>query len=136
MPATGDVPSSGKPDWSVLLGQLNVQGMAQQLARHCVLENFSDGQVTLRLSQEQRHFQTNKMATDKLQAALSDYFAKPVRLSIVLGKSETATPAVIEQQARQELQQQADDSIARDGFVRAAQTELDASLMADSIKPV
>ncbi|BBI99276.1 hypothetical protein FGKAn22_09690 [Ferrigenium kumadai] len=134
--ATTEVVSPGRPDWGVLLAQLNVQGMAQQLAKHCVLESFSDGQVTLRLSQDQRHFQTNKMATDKLQAALSDYFAKPVRLNIVLGKDEAATPAVIEQQVKQLRQQQAGDSIAQDGFVRAAQAELDASLMADSIEPI
>lgn len=127
---------SGLPDWSVLLSQLNVQGMAQQMAKHCVLESFSDGQITLRLSQEQRHFQTNKMATDKLQAALSDYFAKPVRLSVVVGKAEAATPAVLEQQARQMRQQQADDSIAQDDFVRDAQAEFGASLVADSIKPI
>lgn len=127
---------AGQPDWSVLLSQLNVQGMAQQLAKHCVLESFSDGQLTLRLSQEQRHFQTNKMATDKLQAALSDYFAKPVRLNIVVGQAEAATPAVLEQQARQLRQQQADDAIAQDGFVRDAQSELGAGLVTDSIKPI
>jgi DNA polymerase-3 subunit gamma/tau len=128
--------SAGQPDWGVLLSQLNVQGMAQQLAKHCVLESFSDGQITLRLSQEQRHFQTNKMATDKLQAALSDYFAKPVKLNIVVGKAEAATPAVLEQQARQLRQQQADDSIAQDGFVRDAQAELGAGVVTDSIKPI
>jgi DNA polymerase-3 subunit gamma/tau len=134
---TSTAPSStGLPDWGVLLSQLNVQGMAQQMAKHCVLESFSDGQVTLRLSQEQRHFQANKMATDKLQTALSDYFAKPVKLSIVVGKAEAATPAVLEQQAKQLRQQQADDSIAQDGFVRATQAELGASLVTDSIKPI
>ncbi len=127
---------AGLPDWGVLLSQLNVQGMAQQMAKHCVLENFSDGQITLRLSQEQRHFQANKMATDKLQAALSDYFAKPVRLSIVVGKAEAATPAVLEQQARQLRQQQAEDSITQDGFMREAQAELGASVVTDSIKPI
>ncbi|HEU0283195.1 MAG TPA: DNA polymerase III subunit gamma/tau [Gallionella sp.] len=123
-----------QPDWGILLQQLNLQSMAQQLAKHCVMESFSDGQVTLCLSQQHKHLQT-RMATDRLQAALSDYFAKPVRLNIVLGKTETATPAVVEQQAKQLRQQQANDSIARDDFVREAQSELDADLIAESIKP-
>ncbi len=131
----GEGISGGQPGWGVLLAQLNVQGMAQQLAKHCVLEDLSDGQITLRLSQQQKHLQT-KAATDKLQAALGDYFAKPVRLNIVLGRTETATPAVIEQQAKQLRQQQANDSIARDGFVREAQAELGANLIAESVKPV
>ena len=130
----GGAPGVG-PDWGTLLQQLNLQSMAQQLAKHCVLESFSDGQITLCLSQQDKHLQT-RMATDKLQTALSDYFAKPVRLNIVLGKPEAATPAVMEQQARQVRQQQANDSIEQDGFVREVQAELDADLITESIKPI
>ena len=125
-----------QPDWGVLLAQLNVQGMAQQLAKHCVLENFSGQQITLCLSQEHKHFQTNKMAAEKLQAALSDYFAKPMKLNIVLGKTEAATPAVIEHQGKQLKQQQASDSIEQDNFVREALSELGATLVPESIKPI
>ncbi|MBI3222857.1 MAG: DNA polymerase III subunit gamma/tau [Nitrosomonadales bacterium] len=133
---SGNEGSSGQPDWAALLEHLNVQGMAQQLAKHCVMQSFSDEQVTLCLSQEHKHLQTNKMAIDRLQAALSDYLAKPMKLNIVLGRTETATPAVIEQQTRQLKQQQASDSIVQDSFVRQAQAELDATLVAESIKPI
>ncbi|HEX5364977.1 MAG TPA: DNA polymerase III subunit gamma/tau [Gallionella sp.] len=125
----------GALDWGVLLAQLNLQGMAQQLAKHSVLESLSDDLVTLCLSQEQKHLQT-KMAVDRLQAALSEYFAKPVRLNIVLGKAETATPALVEQQTKQLRQQEATDSIEHDVFVRDAQAELDASVLEESIKPI
>ncbi|MDZ4202670.1 MAG: DNA polymerase III subunit gamma/tau [Gallionella sp.] len=128
--------SDSQPDWTVLLSQLSVQGMAQQLAKHCVLESFVDGRVTLRLAQEHKHLQANKVAIDKLQSALIDYFAKPVRLDIVLGKVEVATPAVIEQQEKEHKQQLADDAIAHDDFVREAQVQLDASLLPDSIRTV
>jgi DNA polymerase-3 subunit gamma/tau len=134
--SSGEIVSGDQPDWGVLLTQLNVQGMAQQLAKHCVLENFSDRQITLRLSQEHKHLQTNKTAIEKLQAALTDYFAVPTKLNIVLGKTEAATPALIEQQSKQLKQQQASDSIAQDSFVREAQAELDADLLAESIKPI
>lgn len=128
--------SDVQPDWGVLLNQLSVQGMAQQLAKHCVLESFSEQQITLCLSQEHKHLQASKMATEKLQAALADYFAKPLKLNIVLGKTKTETPAVIEQQSKQLKQQQASDSIAQDDFVHGAQTELDAVLITESIKPI
>lgn len=127
---------SSHPDWGVLLTQLNVQGMAQQLAKHCVLQNFTDGQITLCLAQGHKHLQTNKMATDKLQAALGEYFAKPVKLNIVLGQIDAATPAVLEQQNKEFKQQQASDAISNDSFVREAQAELGASLIAESIKPI
>ncbi|MEO8342688.1 MAG: DNA polymerase III subunit gamma/tau, partial [Gallionella sp.] len=134
--SNGEVVSDNQPDWGVILTQLNVQGMAQQLAKHCILQSFSDRQITLGLSQEHKHLQTNKIAIEKLQSALSDYFAKPIKLNIVLGKTEAATPAVIEQQSKQLQQRQASDSIAQDSFVREAQTELDAELIAESIKPI
>lgn len=134
--APAAVASGSQPDWGVLLTQLNVQGMAQQLAKHCVLQNFSDKAITLCLSQEHKHLQTNKMATEKLQAALSEYFARPVKLNIVLGKPEAATPAAMEHQGKELKQQQAVDAIAHDAFVREAQTELGASLITESIKPL
>lgn len=134
--ASGVAATGSKPDWGVILMQLKVQGMTQQLAKHCVLESFSDQQITLCLSQEHKHLQANKMATEKLQAALTDYFAKPMKLNIVLGKSQIATPALIEQQSKNFKQQQASDSIVQDSFVREAQAELDANLVEESIKPI
>jgi DNA polymerase-3 subunit gamma/tau len=133
--AVSKVDMVGMPDWTVLLAQLNVQSMALQLAKNCVLEDFSDGQVTLRLSHELKHSQT-KMASDKLQQALSEYFAKPIKLNIVLGKGNVSTPAAVEQQTKQLKQQQANDEIAQDAFVIEAQRELGANLIADSIKPI
>ena len=133
--ATSKVEMVGKPDWTVLLAQLNVQSMALQLAKNCVLENLSEDAITLRLAHELKHSQT-KMASDRLQQALSEYFAKPIKLNIVLGKAEAATPAVIEQNAKQLQQQQANDAITQDNFVIEAQRELGANLVADSIKPI
>lgn len=120
----------------MILDQLNVQGMAQQLAKHCVMESFSDRQITLRLSQEHKHLQSNRTATEKLQAALTDYFARPVKLNIVLGNADSATPAILEQQSRQLNQQLASDSIVHDRFVHDAQAKLDAVLIEESIKPI
>ncbi len=123
------------PDWVALTGRLKVQGMAQQLAKHCVLDSFSNDQLVLRLAEENKHLQT-RMATDNLQAALKDHFGRPIRLTIVLGKVSSATPAKIEQQNQQERQDQANGSIAEDDFVKDAQAELGASLVPGSIKPV
>lgn len=136
LPQGSAAEAASQPDWAVLLAQLNVQGMAKQLAQHCTLENLSDGNVALRLSEEYKHLQANRIATDKLQAALNDYFAKPMKLNIVVGKTESVTPAAIERQARQHRQKQADDSIMQDEFVRQAQAELGASLVPESIKPI
>jgi DNA polymerase-3 subunit gamma/tau len=128
--------SSSSLDWNVLLAQLNVQGMAKELAKNCTLESFTDGKLTLNLAPQHKHLQTNKMALDKLQAALTEYFAQPVRLAVTLGTANAATPAAVEQHEKHTRQQQAAEAIAQDPFVREAQAQLGAQIIEDSIKPI
>jgi DNA polymerase-3 subunit gamma/tau len=124
-------------DWNTLLTQLNLSGMAQQLAKNSMLAGFSDGRVLLHLPPQHKHLQSNKVAQEKLQAALSEYFARPVRLEVELGATnEVTTPAVVEQQDKRNRQQQAEDAIREDAFVRDAQAMLGAQLIEGSIRPV
>ena len=129
-------PSSAQLDWGVLLAQLSVQGMARELAKHCTLESFADGRLALNLAPQHKHLLSNKMAQEKLQAALTDYFAQPVRLVVTPGVASAATPAAIEQHEKQTRQQQAVEAITQDPFVRDAQAQLGAQLIEDSIRPV
>ena len=129
--------AGGTLDWNTLLTQLNLQGMARELAKHSVLGSFADGRLVLNLAPQHKHLQTNKMAQDKLQAALSDYFAQPVKLVVELGASSAvATPAAVEQQEKQTRQQQAVEAIKQDAFVREAQAVLGAQIVESSIKPI
>jgi len=123
-------------DWGVLLAQLNVQGMAKELARNCTLESFIDGRLMLNLAPQHKHMLDNKAAQKKLQEALAEYFAQPVKLAVTLGAASTVTPAVVEQQEKQTRQQQAEAAIKQDPFVREAQEQLGAQLIEESIKPV
>lgn len=124
-------------DWNTLLSQLNLQGMAKELAKNCVLASFEDGRMVLNLAPQFKHMQSNKMAQEKLQSTLSEYFAKPLRLVVELGATkDVATPAAVEQQVRQTRQQQAEDAIKQDIFVREAQAKLGAQLIEGSIRPV
>ncbi len=124
-------------DWNTLLSQLNLQGMARELAKNSVLASFTEGRVVLNLAPQHKHLQSNKIAQDKLQAALSEYFAKPIRLTVELGEAkDAATPAAVEQQEKQTRQQQAEEAIKHDAFVREAQVHLGAQVIENSIRPV
>jgi len=90
----------------------------------------------LNLAPQHKHLQGNKMAQDKLQAALADYFAQPVRLSVTVGETSAATPAAVEQHEKQTRQQQAAAAIMQDSFVRDAQSLLGAQVIEESIKPI
>jgi DNA polymerase-3 subunit gamma/tau len=124
-------------DWHTLLAQLNLSGMALQLAKNSMLAGFTEGRVLLHLPPQHKHLQSNKIAQEKLQAALSEYFARPVRLEVDLSATnEVTTPAVVEQHDKQNRQQQAEDAIRQDAFVRDAQATLGAQLIEGSIRPV
>jgi DNA polymerase-3 subunit gamma/tau len=124
-------------DWHTLLSQLNLSGMALQLAKNSMLASFTEGRVLLHLPPQHKHLQSNKVAQEKLQAALGEYFARPVRLEVEMGATnEVTTPAVVEQQDKQNRQQQAEDAIRQDAFVRDAQAMLGAQLIEGSIRPV
>ncbi len=124
-------------DWNALLSQLNLQGMARELAKNSVLASFSENRVVLNLSPQHKHLQSNKIAHDKVQTALSEYFAKPIKLAIQLGAvNDVATPAAVEQSVKQTRQQQAEDAIRQDPFVREAQAHLGAQVIDNLIKPV
>ena len=127
---------SGPLDWSVLLAQLNVQGMARELARHCTLESFVEGRLALNIAPAQKQLLANKIAQEKLQAALAEYFSQPIRLVITLGETRADTPAAVEQQHKQTRQQQAAQAIAQDTFVRDAQAQLGVQVTEESIKPL
>ncbi len=129
--------STADLDWNALLSQLNLQGMARELAKNSVLASFSDSRVVLNLAPQYKHLQGNKIAHDKVQAALSEYFVKPIRLAIELGAaSDAATPAAVEQHEKQTRQQQAEEAIKQDVFVREAQTQLGAQVIESAIRPV
>jgi DNA polymerase-3 subunit gamma/tau len=141
-PATQSAPRQAAPaagialDWGVLLAQLNVQGMAKELARHCTLESYADGRVTLNIAQQHKHLQSNKMAHEKLQAALAEYFAQPLKLVVTLGAVLAATPAAVEQQEKDARQLRAVEAIAADPFVQEARELLGAQVIEDSIRPI
>ncbi len=128
---------SAIPDWTTLLTQLNLQGMARELAKHSVLASYADGKMVLNLGQQHKQLLNNKLAVDKLQAALGEYFAQPVKLSIVLCEAgSAATPAAVEQEVKRTRQQLAEESIRQDSFVREAQSLLGAQIIENSIKPI
>lgn len=122
-------------NWAERLNQLNLQGMALQLAKHCNLEQQDQNQLTLKLSNQFKHLKT-RLSSERLEAALKEYYGTETVVRIVLGDSqEQATPAQQEQQTQEQKQKQAEQLITQDQFVQDAQKQLGATIIPDSIKP-
>lgn len=135
--AESDLSDSPELNWGVLLTQLKVHGMALQLAKNCTLKSIEQGRIVLSLPSQNKHLLSSKIAQEKLQAALAEYFARPMRLVVELATAaNVVTPAAIEQQEKQVRQRQAEAAIKQDDFVREAQEKLGAQLIEGSISPV
>jgi len=134
-PARPQAPESHVHDWAAIVAALPLSGLARTLAQHCELRRIDESECLLRLAPAQAHLQM-KPAPERLQQALSDYFARPLRLNVELAANEAVTPAAAVDRERQARQARAEAAIAGDGFVRDAIESLNASVVEASIKPI
>ena len=135
VPSQPSRPSSGAEDWHEMVAALQLSGLARELAQHCELRELNEGDCLLRLAPAHAHLQM-KPSPDKLEAALSDYLGRPLKLRIELEKIEVDTPAATAGRERQDRQNRAIASIEQDSFVRDAIESFDASLVDTSIRPI
>lgn len=131
-----DVAAGGRAEsWQTMIAALPISGMVRELANNCELREISQEACTLRLPSDKSHLQM-RPAQEKLQASLSEYCGRSLRLKIEVGDVLTDTPAEAADRFRKETQAAADASIAADGFVLEAAEILNASIMDASIKPL
>jgi DNA polymerase-3 subunit gamma/tau len=121
-------------DWRTLVGRIKVGGMARMLADNCEFRSFEGDRLELAVPEPHKHL-LEKVYTDKLQAALADYFGRKLRLRISTGGTGN-TPAEIENQERQTKLAKAIESIDTDPFVRDLVENFDARVKDSSIKPI
>jgi DNA polymerase-3 subunit gamma/tau len=121
--------------WHQMVAELQINGLAKELAQHCELRGISESECVLRISPAQGHLQM-KPAPDKLRRALSDYLGRAITLRFELAQTESETPAATVGRERLQRQEQAVASIEKDSFVRDVIESCDASLVESSIKPI
>jgi DNA polymerase III subunit gamma/tau len=122
-------------DWPLLATLLPLRGVVQQLALQTEMlkcEHGDDGtQFYFRVPIETLRSATN---LEKLTAALSEYFGRPVRVITEIG-AVRHTASALAQAAREERQRQAEETVRSDPFVQAMMREFGASIVPGSIKP-
>ena len=121
-------------DWRNLVGRIKIGGMARMLGDNCVFQALQGDNVDLGVPEAHKHL-LEKAYTEKLQAALGEYFGRKLRLRISIGGSGK-TPAEIENQERQAKLAKAIESIDADPFVRELVENFDARVKDTSVKPV
>ena len=131
--AAGATEPSGA--WTAILGQLDLQGAARQLAGNCLLLGRQGAVVRLALDPRNKFMRTPSQE-DKLAQALSKYFGEPVRLEFEMAVAGTETPATVEQRSSLEEIESARRAFEADPGVQGLRERFGATLLPDTVRPL
>ncbi len=146
IPAIGAVPLLQQPiqtmaidaidhDWSQLIQQLKLTGMAKMLAQHSEAKTLSTEKIELCVPEKHKHL-LDKKYQDKIQLALNSYFGRSMVLSFSIGNACGQTPAAQLQRQEEEKQAKAIAAIEEDPMVQDLIEQFDARLVVPSIQPI
>jgi DNA polymerase-3 subunit gamma/tau len=121
--------------WGTIVAQLEISGLARQLANNCVLLARTGNLVKLGLEPRNNMMKVTG-AVDKLTQALSKHFGETVRLEFEAPIAGVETPAQAEQRAVVEEFDSARQSLEADPAVRALRETFGATLLPDSVRPL
>jgi DNA polymerase-3 subunit gamma/tau len=133
-PASVAVATAGD-DWRSLVERMQLKGVLRELAMNSVVKQRDDSRWLLALDGSHQQL-LSQPRQQRLQAAVSECLRKQVQLDIEVAGSAVDTPA-LQQRAEAEMRQaRAVDTIESDPNVQAIQKVFDATLHADSIRPL
>lgn len=133
--ASSAPPSLAHPeDWHALVAQLDLGGVASELAHNCELVDW-DGQ-RLRLTLDQASQRLRVAASEqRLRAALAEVLGGELRLEIQVAHPEGETPSQRRTREARERQRAAEEALATDPITRALSDQLGARLIPGSVRP-
>ena len=119
-PAPGPaVPAEITPDtWNALVGELNVSGMARELALNCEPTGYAGGVLKLRLAPSHEQLMGAR-TREQLERAVRKRLDESLKLDIELESPPQDTPAQREQRRDAERRRAAVKAIENDATVRA-----------------
>lgn len=120
--------------WNQTVQQLDLGGLAMQLAKNCSARELSNGVLHLILDESMAHLNM-KSQQEHIEAGLSEHFGMPIKVLIEVGHPVSQTVAQADEQQSFEKQKNAESSIHNDPFVQSLQQEFGATIQDGSIKP-
>ncbi|MYJ95936.1 MAG: hypothetical protein F4053_10220, partial [Proteobacteria bacterium] len=128
-----NVPDSD--NWHEFISEARITGAPRQLAEHCAIKESTADRLALVLASDNAHLNTDRVRT-RLLEELRKQFSGRVSVKIEVGEPPAATPAQIRAKGESERMRKARASIESDPVVKTLQTEFDAVLEVDSIRPL
>jgi len=121
-------------DWQQLMEDLELNGLARELAGHCVLKEATENTIHLALSPAQEHL-LKTVQKNRLQAAIRARFGEGIRLVVTVEKTGAETPVEQKSRAEQDRKNAAVEAFQTDPNVKKIVETFDASVDQKSIQP-
>jgi DNA polymerase-3 subunit gamma/tau len=123
----------GPAQWPQLVNALQVTGLARELASHSELLAVEGDLFRLRVAIKSY---AEAASVERLRAALTQHFGRPMRVSVEVGSTAgAATAAARAEQARNERQKAAEQAILSDPFVQELIENFGAQVEPQTIRP-
>lgn len=123
------------PDWSALIGDLDIRGAVKLLAANCALLGREGSEVTLSLDKAAESYLT-RARQKSLEAALSAYFGESLRVSVSVGAEAGETPMQANARLAGEDLEAARRNLESDPNVQSLIDVFGATLNSDSVRVV
>jgi DNA polymerase-3 subunit gamma/tau len=120
-------------DWPKLSRQLEVSGVAKELARNAELARYEDGCFDLIVPKAMPHL-ADAAYRDKLRSALQQRLGNAVRVRVSIGEIRGASVASLEAIERDAKRAEAVRSVQGDRFVNDLVTLLDGRVVEQSVQ--
>jgi len=133
-PATSIPAKAAAGSWSEVVAALKLGGLVRELANNAVLESQTDDAIALVLDEACQQL-INKEREAVLKQALEAYYARPLKLTLRIGKPPVETPTQEKSRMRDEQQQAAVQAINSDPNVQALREKFNARVSPETIRP-
>ncbi len=140
-----DAPSGGggedggvdeRPEsWETILAGLELNGLAREMASHCVLEARDEGRLRLVLDAAHAHLLSERRRA-QLAQALARRFGRDVQLEIDVETPAEETPAARRARIRQDRLAAAVEAIENDEGVKRLRETFDAAIVPETVQPL
>lgn len=133
-PAGEAAKPSSSEDWHRLVAELDLGGVASQLAQNCELVGWNSGKLCLTLDPECGNLRV-PLAEERLRSALAAVLGQGLEIEIRISRPESETPARRQIRHRAERQAEAQTLMEQDPVALALEEQLDARWVPESIEP-
>ncbi|MFM7459764.1 MAG: DNA polymerase III subunit gamma/tau [Burkholderiales bacterium] len=121
-------------DWPAFVASCSFTGMAGMLAKQSEFVSFSDGVLSLKVAEAQKHL-ADKKYQEKLKMDLAGLLGENLRIQVMISQVVGHSLAAAEDRTRSELEQAAIQSINNDPFIKSLADEFGATIDRAAIRP-